>query len=131
VNYSHVNAAAQDKDPSSLLNLYRRLTKLRAEYPVLRTGSLTLLETGSTGIYAILRHGTSENILVLINLKGTPISDYGLSLKEKLLSDGTLFPLSMLDTTSAASLTINGGTFAGYKPVAELPPYQAYILQLK
>jgi glycosidase len=130
-DYTQVNVAAEQKDPNSLLNLYTTLTKLRAEHPVLRTGSLTVLETSNPGVYAILRHDNTETILVLINLKGTPISDYSLSLKEKLLSNGTISPLSMLDTTSAATLTVNAGTFAAYKPVSELPPYQAYIFQLK
>ncbi len=130
-NYSQVNVAAQEKDPQSLLNLYRALTKLRAEHSALQTGSLTLLDTGNTGVYAILRHDDTENILVLINLKGTSITDYGLSLKDKLLPDNTFSLNSLLDTTKATSLTVNGGIFASYKPVSELPPYQAYIFQLK
>jgi len=131
VSYSQVNVAKQNEDPNSLLNLYRTLTKLRSEHPVLRTGSITILETGNTGVYAIMRSNNSENILVLINLKGEPVSDYALSLKEKLFSDTTLTPRSLLDTTPAAPLTINGGTFTDYKPIFELPTYQAYILQLK
>ena len=130
-NYSQVNVAAQDKDPQSLLNLYRTLTKLRAEHSTLRTGNLTLLDTNNTGVYAILRHDDNENILVLINLKGSPVTDYGLSLKDKVLPDGTFSPLSLLDTTTAASLTVHSGIFAGYKPVSQLSPYQAYIFQLK
>jgi alpha-amylase len=130
-NYVEVNVAVQDKDTNSLLNLYRTLTKLRVEHPVLRSGSLTVLETGNPGVYAILRHSDTESILVLINLKGTSISDYGLNLKEKLLPDDTLSPISLLGTITAATLTVNGGTFTGYKPVTELPPYQAYIFQLK
>ena len=130
-DYTQVNVATEEKDPNSLLNLYRTLTKLRAEHSALRTGSLTVLGTGNPGIYAVLRHADAQTFLVLINLKGTAISDYGLSLKDKLLSEGTLSPLSILDTTSAAPLTVTAGTFAEYKPVSELPPYQAYIFQLK
>ena len=130
-NYAQINVAAEEKDPNSLLNLYRALTKLRAEHPVLRTGSLTLLDTGNTGVYAILRHNEAENILVLINLKGVPITDYGLSLKEKQLPDGTYSPLSLLDTATTTTLTVNNGIFAAYKPISELPAYQAYIFQLK
>ena len=130
-NYSQVNVAAQEKDPQSLLNLYRTLTKLRVEHPVLRTGSLAVLDTGNTGVYAILRHTDAENILVVINLKGVPISDYGLSLKEKLLPDGTFSPNSLLDKTLSASLTVNAGVFTDYKPVSNLAPHQAYIFQLK
>ena len=130
-NYLQVNVAAQEKDPQSLLNLYRTLAKLRAEYPVLRIGSLTLLDTSNTGVYAILRYNNAENMLVLINLKGTSITDYGLSLNEKLLSDGTLSPLSLLDSTTATALIVSGGVFKSYKPISELSPYQALIFQLK
>jgi len=131
VKYAQVNVTAQEKDPNSLLNLYRILTKLRNEHAVLRTGNITVLETGNTGVYAILRSNADENILVLINLKGTPVSDYALSLKEKPIADGTFSPLSLMDATQAVQLTINGGTFTDYKPISELPPYQAYIFQIK
>lgn len=129
--YAEVNVARQSEDPNSLLNLYRTLAKLRNEHAVLRTGNITILETGNTGVYAILRNNDSENIMVLMNLKGTPISDYALSLEENLFSDSTLTPVSLLDTTSAAPLTINGGSFKDYKPLSELPPHQAYVFQLK
>ncbi len=131
INYAQVNVAAQEQDPDSLLNLYRMLTKLRAEHSVLRTGDITVLETDNTGVYAILRGNAAENILVLINLKGTPISDYALSLKDKIIAEGAFSPLSLLDATSAASLTVTDGIFTEYKPVSELPPYQAYIFQIK
>ncbi|HXD08504.1 MAG TPA: alpha-amylase family glycosyl hydrolase, partial [Anaerolineales bacterium] len=130
-NYRQVNVAVQENDPNSLLKLYRALTKLRTEHPALRTGSLTLLDTGNTGVYAILRHNEAENILVLINLKAEPISDYGLSLKEKQLPDGTYSPASLLDTTTTLTLAVNNGIFAAYKPISEIPAYQAYIFQLK
>jgi len=129
--YIDVNVEKQEADASSLLNLYRTLAKLRHEHAVLRTGSLTLLGTGNTGVYAVMRSNSDENILVLINLKGTPIADYSLSLKEKLLPDSTLTVSSLLDTTNATPLTITGGTFKDYKPLAELPPYQAFIFELK
>jgi len=130
-NYSQVNVAVQIEDANSLLNLYRTLTKLRAEHPALRTGSISVLETGNTNVYAILRSKDDEYILVMVNLKGMTVSDYALSLAEKLFSDGTLSPLSLMDTTPAAPLTITDGTFTEYKPVSELPPYQAYIFQLQ
>lgn len=130
VNYAEVNVAKENDDPNSLLNLYRVLTKLRHEHAVLRTGDLTLLDSGNSGVYAIMRHDTNENILVLINLKGTPVSDYGLTLSEKILPDSST-PLSLLDSTNAAPLTVTGGKFSKYKPLSELPAYSAYIFQLK
>ncbi len=129
-NYTQVNVAAQETEPASLLNLYRTLTKLRAEHPALRTGNITILETGNPGVYAAIRSNANENILVLVNLTGTPISEYTLSLKEQLLSDGSFSPRSLMDTTPATSLTVTGEIFTDYKPLSELPPYQAYLFQL-
>lgn len=130
-NFVDVNVAAQDAKPDSLLNLYRRLIQLRKDHPVLRSGQLTVLETGNSGVYAILRSDESASMIVLVNLKETPISEYSLSLKEKLLADAALTLISLLDATSAAPLTITGGTFSEYKPVPELPAYGAYIFQVR
>jgi glycosidase len=129
--YVDINVADQDQDPNSLLNLYRTLTGLREKHNVLRNGTLTVLETGNSGIYAIIRTDNNESILVLMNLKGTPISDYSLNLEEKLLPDSTLTPTSLLDATAASPLTVTGGMFKDYKAVPELPAYQAYIFRLK
>ena len=130
-NYTEVNVAKQDADPNSLLNLYRALIQLRKDNSVLRSGGLTVLETGNTGVYAILRNNDSEHILVLINLKGTAIADYSLSLKKKTLPDGQYNPQSLFDATSAEVLTVAGGIFTEYKPLSEIPPYSASIFQLK
>jgi hypothetical protein len=54
-----------------------------------------------------------------------------LSMKKKILPDDTFNLQSLLGTTSASSLTVTGGTFMEYKPLAELPPYSVYIFQLK
>jgi len=130
-NYAQVNVAQQNDDPNSLLNLYRTLINLRAEHSALQTGNISVFETGNTGVYAIIRSSSDENILVVVNLKGTAISDYALSLKDISIPDGTLTPQSLLDSTSAATIMIENGMFENYKPVPELLPYQAYIFQLK
>lgn len=129
--YVDVNVAEQETDSNSLLNLYRTLAKLRNEHQALRNGSIALLETGNTGVYAFLRSNGTENILVVINLKGTSISDYSLSLEEKVLPNATLTPSSLLDDTTAAPLTVADGAFKEYKPLSELAPYQSYIFQLE
>jgi hypothetical protein len=79
----------------------------------------------------MLRNNDSEHILVLINLKGISIVDYSLTLKKKALPNGTFTLQSLLDSTSASPLSVSGGTFTEYKPRSELPPYSAYIFQLK
>jgi len=130
-NYTDVNVAAQDGDPDSLLNLYRKLIQLRKEHPTLAHGSVTVLDTDNPGVYAILRKNENTQFLILINLKGEITSDYALNLPEKILPNGSLVLSSLLDSTEAKKVEIKDGSFSGYKPLAELPPYQAYILELK
>ena len=130
-NYTEVNVAVQDADPNSLINLYRTLTKLRAEHPALRRGQIAVLDTDNPGVFAMLRTDGAEHFLILVNLKGEAISNYALKLNEKLLPDGSLTAVSQLDSASGSALTITGGLFADYKPLPELPPYQAYIFALK
>jgi len=131
VNYANVNVDLQENDPNSLLSQYQVLTSLRSQYPALRTGKTYLLETGNTGIYAILRSDGIEHILVLVNLKGTSISDYGLSLKENILPDGMLNLETLFGSAEGSQADIVDGKFSDYKPLGELPPYSAYLFQLK
>ncbi len=130
-DYQQVNVALENEDSASLLNYYRTLTKLRLEHPALNGGEISLMETDNPGVYAVLRSSGSEKILVLVNLKDTPISDYQLSLEESLLSDGVIVPKTLFGTTDATQVTVSDGKFSGYKPINELSPYQSYIFQLQ
>ncbi|MBV6450956.1 MAG: Alpha-amylase [Anaerolineales bacterium] len=130
-DYSLINVAMQEDDPASLLNLYRALIKLRIEHPALRDGKLFVVETPNTGVSAILRSNGNENILVLVNLTNSAISDYSLTLKESILPNGNLQVASLLDSSQAQTAVVHNGIFSDYKPLAELPPYQAYIFQFK
>jgi alpha-amylase len=130
-DYETVNIAAQLADPDSLLNHYRTLSQLRKEHPALLAGNAILVEPGNSGVFALLRASESETILIVVNLKGNPISDYKLTLKENLLMDGTITPLSLFATAPAQPLEILNGQFTDYQPVSELQPYETYIFQLK
>jgi alpha-amylase len=130
-DYPQVNVALQNEEADSLLNHYRALIRLRRENAALRIGEMTLLETDNPAVHAVLRRTADQTILVAINLKGTPISDYQLSLSENLLTEGTVTPASLFGTIEATPLTISGGMFSGYKPVNELRPYQSYIFELE
>lgn len=130
-NYTAVSVTAQDSDPNSLLNLYRKLIQLRKAHSVFINGSVTILDTGNAGVYAIMRTNGDEHVLILINLKSESIADYALSLKDQILPNGIFSLTSLLDSTQAITPDVNNGGFANYKPLAELSPYQAYIFELK
>jgi glycosidase len=114
-----------------LLNHYRSLIKLRGENPVLSNGEIVLLDTDNPGVYAVLRSSADQKILVVVNLKEAPISNYQLSLNESLLSDGTVTPRSLFGTLKAIPVTITGGKFSGYKPLNGLLPYELYIFEFE
>jgi alpha-glucosidase len=61
------NVKAQDKDPNSLLNLYRRLIWLRKRHPVLQSGDLSLVDNDHRHVLAFSRFSTDERIFVLLN----------------------------------------------------------------
>jgi alpha-amylase len=62
------NVAAQERDPNSLLNLYRRLMRQRAANSALRSGALIPVETGSESVLAYIRADSARAMLVVANL---------------------------------------------------------------
>jgi alpha-glucosidase len=64
-----VNAATQDRDPGSTLNLYRALLALRRAQPDLQGGELRFLDAGDADVLAYTR---GENLLVALNFAAAP-----------------------------------------------------------
>jgi|CXWL01.1.fsa_nt_gi glycosidase len=130
-DYTSVNVASESEDPASLLSHYRALIQLRTQHPALKLGDAVLIETGNSAVFALLRNSGSEHILIVVNLGDEPITDYGLSLTESLLTDGTLTPASLLGSEQARRLKIKNGQFADYKPVKKILPYETYIFDIE
>ena len=66
-NYLTINEAAEDKDPTSVLNYFRRATALRTAHPVLVYGRYQLLDAANPHIYAYTRTLGGEKLLVVLN----------------------------------------------------------------
>ncbi len=64
-NYREINVAAQDQDPDSLLNFYRRLVRFKLEEPVALYGDYTELDRRNDRIYAYLRRYEGRKLLVV------------------------------------------------------------------
>lgn len=73
-NYKHVNAAAQENDPSSCLNYFRKLIKLRKENLALVYGKYKLLDKKNPAVYAYTRTYEGKQLLVLLNFTSSPAS---------------------------------------------------------
>lgn len=71
-DYAACNVAAQDADPASVLNWYRRLAALRAACDVLVCGDYEELMTSNGQVYAFRRSWGDETAIVLANFTERP-----------------------------------------------------------
>ena len=81
-NHAHINVAAQEKDPDSILNYYRKLIWLRKEYRVIVYGDFTLLMPEDERVFAYLRRLDGQTLGVFTNFgkEERPLSlDLGLN----------------------------------------------------
>jgi glycosidase len=126
------NVALETADPASILSHYRNLIQARNQHAALRVGDLTVVATGNDALYGILRVSQQEAVLVLINLSGETVSDYALSVEASGLAEGNYIPAAILGEGELAPLsTSSTGGFSLYVPLAEIPPYTTFILQLQ
>ena len=66
-NYVSINVEQQEKDPDSILNYYRKLTKLRRDYPVVVNGDFETLLPDDENLFIYKRKYEEETLLVLNN----------------------------------------------------------------
>ncbi len=71
-NYKEINADSERRDPDSVYNFYRKLIRLRKEYPVFIDGKFELLLPEDEQIFAYTRTDGEHQILVAANFTGEP-----------------------------------------------------------
>ncbi|CAM3038307.1 alpha,alpha-phosphotrehalase [Paenibacillus sediminis] len=69
-NYLEINAEEAVKDQNSVFHHYRKLTQLRKQYDIITEGRYELLLPDDPAIFAYLRHGDGEKLLVVNNFYG-------------------------------------------------------------
>ncbi len=69
-----VSVARQTDDPASLLNLYRRLLRLRTSHPALARGDLKFLKSTQPGVLAFARSRGDQTIVAILNLGKSPVA---------------------------------------------------------
>jgi oligo-1,6-glucosidase len=109
-NHKTLNAAAQEKDPNSVLNYFRKMVQLRKSNEVLVYGKYTLLDNKNPNVYAYARELNGKKLLVLLNFSSkNAVAKTGLNIsKAKVLID------------NYGKVSKNG----------ELRPYEAVIYEL-
>ena len=69
-NYTEINAAATLADPDSVFYTYQKLIALRKTHRVFVEGDFTLLCPEDEQVFAYLRRGAGQEMLVAVNLSG-------------------------------------------------------------
>lgn len=113
-NYPEVNVAAEEKDPNSILQYFRKATAMRHAHPVLTYGRYQLLDEANPYIYAYTRTLGKERALVVLN-----------------------FSSAAQSWTMPAGLTVAGAPWLNNYPLTPagktlaLQPWQALVLPLR
>ncbi|MBX2926487.1 MAG: alpha-glucosidase [Saprospiraceae bacterium] len=114
-NYTEINAAAQDKDPDSVLNHFRRMVQLRKSNPVLVHGAYQLLAPEHPEIYAYTRIWGEEKAVVVLNFSTE---------KQRFQMPGLSSPTKVLiNNYPHVETTKNGGEII-------LSPYQGIVFSV-
>ena len=112
-----VTVQAQDTDPGSLLNLYRRLIHLRSANQALSTGRLVPLAASDSSVTAFLRHAGDRAVLVVANLGATAVSTVSLGSGPGALPPGRYQVRGLLEGPNGPDLEVGpDGRFQGYFP---------------
>ncbi|MDO4340860.1 MAG: alpha,alpha-phosphotrehalase, partial [Eubacteriales bacterium] len=69
-NYKYINAAAEEQDPDSILNYYRKLIHLRKQYAVIQDGTIEFLYQEQPEIFGYKRLLGKQELIVVNNLTG-------------------------------------------------------------
>ena len=73
-NYKEVNVAAQENDPDSELNYFRKMIKLRSDNLTLIYGQYELLAPDDAQLYAYTRSLDDDKLLILLNFSESKLS---------------------------------------------------------
>jgi alpha-glucosidase len=117
-NYKTHNVEAEDKDPDSILNFYRKVLELRHTDPALLEGRYVPLNKSDSNVLSYLRQYKDEAVLVVLNMSGAQQS-VKFDLTREGFGDGK--PTTLLTTIKPEPSGI--GTI-------EMPPFGVYIAKL-
>jgi glycosidase len=124
------NVASESADPGSLLSRYRDLIRLRAAHPALAEGAFIPVETDLPGVVAGLRSSPTETALVLTNVSAAAATPT-LSLNAGPLCGTPQADLVLGSGAAVAPVVSSAGGFAGYRPLAAIPPRSSAVIVLE
>lgn len=112
-NYKDINVIAEDKNPNSILNHFRKMVEIRKESKVLVYGKYEILQKEHPTIYAFTRTLNDQEVLIILNFseKNSEIN----------LSEAT--KISGILINNYETFNVKGETLT-------LEPYQAIVVKL-
>ena len=117
-NASLINVEDQVNDPASVLHHYRQLIALRRAEPLLQHGHYHALLIDHPQVWAYLRQGDNERLLVLNNFYGSACE---LELPEHVISQGMTQRVVISNYADCSPRTRS----------IRLRPYESFVLHLK
>ena len=130
------NVQAQESDPASLLNHYRRLVHLRTSSTALTTGDFVALDASDPSALAFVRRADDRVVLVVANLDDRPLEGITLSSGDRILEPGRYRAAALLGPTGPgpvgeATLDVAAdGRVRAWVPAPSLAPLEARVLEL-
>ena len=117
-NYQQINVEQALADPDSIYYHYQKLIKLRKKYDIITTGDYQLILPDDQAIFAYIREGSNEQLVVLNNFYPEAV-DYDLS------------DLFNTDYTQSDVLISNYSDQIGDVKGGKLRPYESVVYHLK
>src|SRR2546422_1000769 len=126
------SVAVENRDPKSLLNLYRQLIHLRRQNEALAAGELVPLSTTSPQVAAYLRRTRRRAVLVVANLGGSAVSAVAIGSAEGALPPGTYSSRNLLGGPNGTTLRVGAdGRIREHVPAAAIGPREGLVLELE
>ena len=109
------NVDAEQRDPDSILNFYKRVIALRRQMPALRDGSYVAVNRDDPNVLAYLRQGPqgSDPVLVALNMSAQP-QTISFKLKGFGVSGESLHVLTASPTQADSSLPLDNVKLAPF-----------------
>src|SRR5665213_692389 len=72
-NYKTINVAAEERNPNSVLNYYKRIIKFRHSHDAMVYGALKVYDLDNPDVFAYTRGSGNDRYLVLLNMSNKAI----------------------------------------------------------
>ncbi len=114
-NYKTINVAHAERDPQSMLSLYKNLIKLRNQIPALKLGQYVPLNSSSTEVFSFEVHHENERYFITMN--------FSANVQRELLPTDSKDPAIIFSTANQVSTSRLPRSI-------ELMPFEGYVVKI-